>query len=258
MSDSSDDEYAPIDIASWGSQAPSQSNNPAEEDTSKDWDSLLDSKIKVGANGIGSGQLHRKGTNFKPVGEDLILAQRLNKPVGKTQMQSAVREVELSLGLPPSKEKSPRNKKKPQMDNGTRKFSHKTSHSSTTNNNHRKQNSHFEVPSTIRVPSRTNSNDGGGSNWLQTSLVDTPFWTEKKVSTRPIVSSDKHLHHLNRICHQRQLHLHQHNLKYQQHIPDLVLLLQQMEEVIFHQNQKWKMYGQRMWIMWRKRIVGAQ
>lgn len=40
MSDSSDDECAPIDITSWGSQAPSHSNNPAEEDTSKGWDSI--------------------------------------------------------------------------------------------------------------------------------------------------------------------------------------------------------------------------
>jgi hypothetical protein len=107
-------------------------------------------------------------------------------------MQSAVREVESNLGLPPSKDKSQRNnKKETPVDNGTRKFSHRTSNSSTSNNQHQKPNSHFDVPTTTRVPARTNSNDNDGSKWLQFSLVDTPFWTEKKVNSILIFNSDK-------------------------------------------------------------------
>lgn len=189
MSVSSDDEYAPIEATTWGSQTPLQADNQSEVAIeAKGWDSLLDPSVKEGPNNLGSGNLHRKGTNFKPIGEDLILAQRLNKPVGKKKMQDAIRETEANLGLPQGKDRKQRSKKKPQVDtsvSNSRKFSHQTTFSSstttTTTNRQPKPMNHVEVPSTTRVPKFSeNAVDGGGSKWLQSSLVDTPFWNEKK------------------------------------------------------------------------------
>lgn len=182
MSVSSDDEYAPIEATTWGSQTPLQSNNESEVIETKGWDSLLDPNMKVGPNNVGSGNLHRKGTNFKPIGEDLILAQRLNKPVGKKKMQDAIRETETHLGLPQGKDKKQRSKKKVHLDNNnlnSRKFSHQTTSLTTSR---QQKTTHVEVPTTTRIPKLSeNSVDGGGSKWLQSSLVDTPFWNEKKV-----------------------------------------------------------------------------
>lgn len=183
MSISSDDEYAPIEATAWGSQTPLQADSQSE---AKGWDSLIDPSVKEGPNNLGSGNLHRKGTNFKPIGEDLILAQRLNKPVGKKKMQDAIRETEANLGLPQGKDRKQRSKKKPQVDtsaSNSRKFSHQTTFSSSsTTNRQPKPTNHVEVPSTTRVPKLSeNAVDGGGSKWLQSSLVDTPFWSEKKV-----------------------------------------------------------------------------
>ncbi|KAG2202070.1 hypothetical protein INT47_006262 [Mucor saturninus] len=73
--DDDDDEYEPISLSGWGDNA------VKEEVESPSWDTLIDSNIKVKAGGVGSGNLHRRGGNFKPVSEDLILAQRLNKPI---------------------------------------------------------------------------------------------------------------------------------------------------------------------------------
>lgn len=150
MSDS-EEEYGPID-SSWGSQT-----KKVEE---PGWDSLIDKSIKIGPNGLGAGNLHRRGKNFKPIGEDLILAQRLNKPISKKKMQDAIRETEHNLALPKS--------------NKSTSTTHSRKHSTN------KQHSKTTVPSTTRVPVASNQ-DGGGSNWLQSSLVDVPFWGEATV-----------------------------------------------------------------------------
>jgi hypothetical protein len=175
MSDSEDSEYGPVD-ATWGSQAPSTPTTTNDnDDQPKGWDSLIDHSVKLKGD-LGHGQLHRRGTNFKPITEDLILAQRLNKPVGKKKMQEAIRETESKLGLPISKEKNkPRKKKVVTTVDSTRK-----SRSSTSMSTNRLQSQrHVEVPSTTRIP--TASNCGDGSSWLQSALVETPFWEQKKV-----------------------------------------------------------------------------
>lgn len=182
-SDSEDSEYGPLE-ATWGTQTPATTSNNDNDDQPKGWDSLLDPTVKLKGD-LGDGQLHRKGKNFKPINEDYILAQRLNKPVPKKKMQAAIRETESKLELPISKEKlstSSRNKKKTSFapsstftDSTSRKFS--TSSRMSFTNNHKPQ--HVEVPSTTRAPLA--SSGGDGSSWLKSSLVETPFWKQKKV-----------------------------------------------------------------------------
>ena len=73
-SEGSDDEYAPIATTSWGDQAKDEAEKPAG-----DWSSLENPNAKLGPSGLGSGDLHRKGRNYKPIEETLILKQRLKK-----------------------------------------------------------------------------------------------------------------------------------------------------------------------------------
>ncbi|KAI8147576.1 hypothetical protein BJV82DRAFT_596088 [Fennellomyces sp. T-0311] len=71
------DDYTPLTMSAWGSQ-----NQSASEEMPKhNWDSLVDPNFTVKEGGLGSGQLHRSGSNFKPVSETAILNQRLSKPV---------------------------------------------------------------------------------------------------------------------------------------------------------------------------------
>jgi hypothetical protein len=80
---SDDDEYAPLEQTSWGAQTINQ-NGTTEVKLSMDgWQSLIDPSIKLKAGGVGSGQLHRKGANFKPLDEQHIINQRLGKPIPK-------------------------------------------------------------------------------------------------------------------------------------------------------------------------------
>ncbi|KAG0164206.1 hypothetical protein DFQ28_005234 [Apophysomyces sp. BC1034] len=73
VSDSgSEDEYGQIPMSSWGGQTQS-----ASKDEGMDWKCLIDPSVKMKAGGIGAGQLHRSGANYKPVNEDFILAQRM-------------------------------------------------------------------------------------------------------------------------------------------------------------------------------------
>lgn len=129
MSDS-DDEYGPLE-SSWGSQ------KKATEEPG--WDSLIDTSIKLGPHGLGAGNLHRRGKNFKPIGEELILAQRLNKPTSKKKKSDS---TTTTMNKPQRKFTPPSNQKK----------------------------SSLPPPTTIRTPVSTNS------NWSQASLVDVPFW----------------------------------------------------------------------------------
>ncbi|GAA5800084.1 hypothetical protein HPULCUR_005506 [Helicostylum pulchrum] len=133
MSDS-EDEYGPID-SSWGLQT----SNPTTPNESKGWDSLIDPNIKVGPNGLGAGDLHRKGRNFKPIEEEYILAQRLNKPLPKKPLSKTT-----------NRRKDVKYKNKPDS-NGTRHVQQSNS------------------MSTIRVPKPTNE-ENGASKWLQSSL----------------------------------------------------------------------------------------
>lgn len=72
---SSDDEAPPLQISSWGNQT---MNSSAPADPLSGWHSLVDPNFKVKPGGLGSGNLHRKGSHYIPVPESVILQQRTN------------------------------------------------------------------------------------------------------------------------------------------------------------------------------------
>ena len=81
--ESSDDEYAPIVATAWGDQAATTTateNNENKDNVPKSWNDLVDPTFKVQANGLGGGNLHRQGRNYKPVDEQFILNQRHRIP----------------------------------------------------------------------------------------------------------------------------------------------------------------------------------
>ncbi|KAI8967778.1 hypothetical protein BDF20DRAFT_917381 [Mycotypha africana] len=90
----SEDDYEPIDISHCG-------DNTQPEG----WASLRDPNFYVKANGLGSGSLHRQGTHYKPVPEEVILAQRLNKPMPGQPQQA---QPELQQKKKKKKRKKPR------------------------------------------------------------------------------------------------------------------------------------------------------
>lgn len=63
-----DDEYEPIQVTSWGTAAPSN------------WNSLVDTSVRLKPGGVGTGNLHRKGSNYAPISEAEVLSQRLRNP----------------------------------------------------------------------------------------------------------------------------------------------------------------------------------
>ncbi|CEG76558.1 hypothetical protein RMATCC62417_11442 [Rhizopus microsporus] len=63
-----DDEYEPIQVTSWGTAAPSN------------WNALVDTSVRLKPGGIGTGNLHRKGSNYAPISEAEVLSRRLRNP----------------------------------------------------------------------------------------------------------------------------------------------------------------------------------
>lgn len=85
--DEEDEEWnAPITVA-WGVPSSEQQSELAQEnDGSGDvnsWHQIADPNAKLRADGVGAGNLHRQGKNFKPVDESYIVNQRLGKPIPK-------------------------------------------------------------------------------------------------------------------------------------------------------------------------------
>lgn len=146
-SDDDEDDEIELPITSWGSQTPKQ-NDSKEESTQgqvSDWKSLIDPDAKI-TSGLGSGNLHRQGRNYKPVDEDYILAQRKKQPLPKK----------------PSKPKA--EKKKVRFDT--------TSSPSTTPKRdaptRASRKDPTPPPSSIRSPQK--------SVWGSANLVEEPFW----------------------------------------------------------------------------------
>ena len=75
----SEEEEMPLQISSWGTQKVNDSGTTEVNLTMEGWKSLIDPNAKIGPNGIGTGNLHRRGANFKPVDEENILNHRLKK-----------------------------------------------------------------------------------------------------------------------------------------------------------------------------------
>lgn len=100
----SDDEYEPISVANWGNQTVTD-----EGSTQIDigWGSLIDPNVKVKAGGVGSGQLHRRGGNFKPLDEQSIINQRLGKPIPKALGGGKKKGGKRPNGPPPARRPPP-------------------------------------------------------------------------------------------------------------------------------------------------------
>ncbi|RCI03804.1 hypothetical protein CU098_009552 [Rhizopus stolonifer] len=152
--DDDDSEYEDIEITSWGDNVKSE---PAT------WDSLIDHSTKVKAGGIGNGDLHRRGANFKPVSEDFILAQRLKKPIPS------------ALGGKKPKKKS---KKKPKdttpFSNTTRATAPIVRHSNADRP---------YVPITHKPMAQRAAPIN--SVWGMANLSSEPFWEQKKPQSFP-------------------------------------------------------------------------
>ncbi|KAG1058036.1 hypothetical protein G6F43_000155 [Rhizopus delemar] len=140
MSDS-DDEYGPI-TSTWGSQ--SNTSDPLVS-----WHSLADPNAKTGPNGLGSGNLHRRGKNFVPISEEQILAQRLNQ--GSTKKKLVPKET-------------------PKKTNSTKKTGTFTKK--------------IESPA---ISSRPLLKNQVNNSWNSQTLVETPFW-ENTTATSQISS----------------------------------------------------------------------
>ncbi|KAI8644069.1 hypothetical protein BD408DRAFT_134781 [Parasitella parasitica] len=156
----SDSEYEDeIEVTAWGENATKEKAT---------WSTLIDPSIKIKAGGIGSGGLHRKGVNFKPISEQAILAQRLGTGVPSKQSAS-------------SKTKKSKKKKSASI------APHQAKPAAALlpgRVNHRPY-----VP-VIRptAPARALARNQPGSMWGSAPLSVTPFWEKKQEMPKPTVS----------------------------------------------------------------------
>ncbi|KAG2220863.1 hypothetical protein INT45_010925 [Circinella minor] len=154
--ESSDEEYAPIVATAWGDQAGTNTttttaeNNENEDNTPKSWNDLIDPTFKVQANGLGGGNLHRKGRNYKPVDEQVILNQRHRIPNPPKKKKGESRTKRGGGGPPLTKLRS-------------------------VSSQSRKPERTAQPPlSTTRRPPPS-----GNNAWTSGSLVDVPFWEQQ-------------------------------------------------------------------------------
>ncbi|KAI9346334.1 hypothetical protein BD770DRAFT_446725 [Pilaira anomala] len=163
--DEDDDEYEPLSITGWGDTAVKE-----EEEEPANWNSLIDSSIKVKAGGIGSGNLHRRGGNFRPLSEEHILAQRLSKPIpGKKSGASKSRggkkkKAGASVASRPPARHSTKPPTRPPPPRATA-FARKA------------------PPAPYVPPERARPANAPVSSWSQAPLVETPFWESQKPKT---------------------------------------------------------------------------
>ncbi|GAA5809117.1 hypothetical protein MFLAVUS_002521 [Mucor flavus] len=146
-----DEEYEPLSISGWG-------ENAVKEEEPATWNNLIDTSIKVKAGGVGSGDLHRKGGNFKPLSEASILAQRLNKPIPGKKLSGGVKL------------------------RGSKKKKSATPSGSVSRPPFRPPVRPVRqlAPVAYVPPARERPTDAPPSSWGQAPLVETPFWEKKK------------------------------------------------------------------------------
>lgn len=70
------DHYSPLNISTWGEQQDNTLDNSIAA-----WHSIADPNTQISAGGVGLGNLHRKGGNYKPITDEAILQQRLKQPL---------------------------------------------------------------------------------------------------------------------------------------------------------------------------------
>lgn len=213
-SDYSDDEYAPITLASWGDQKQQSGSTTKAEENNKnvvvDWHSLADPSAKVKSGTLGSGGLHRRGPNYKPVDEEYILKQRLNGQVPKQLKIKALREAEKKVE---GNNRDDKKSNKKSSSSSSASFSSKKKYNSTSpsssataaslrKNSNKSNHSSFassslpatisksspSIPSSIRRPPPPSSSNNNA--WGASSLVETPFWEQSSTTTTTNITNN--------------------------------------------------------------------
>ncbi|KAL0079924.1 hypothetical protein F4703DRAFT_1174332 [Phycomyces blakesleeanus] len=189
LHDSSDD-FGPL-ANTWGSQP-----KPLA-----DWNALIDPDSVKTSRGIGSGNLHRKGPNFIPVDEQVIISQRLKKGV------STKANPPLNKSAPKSQESFSRQLKSPKkhtQSSSTQNFG-KANNLPLTSSGSKERNKDYEgektrnivslgglspnnprqpdnqsknsIPksTTVRSPARGKTSNSNNP-WLNTALSEEYFW----------------------------------------------------------------------------------
>ncbi|CAO3626826.1 unnamed protein product [Cunninghamella blakesleeana] len=147
-SDEEDNEYGEVQMSSWGAQQPQTATFDVPINN---WHKLMDPTVKVKAGALGSGGLHCKGKNYKPVDEEEILAQRLKgTPISGGKKKS--RGKKKSGSAPVSGRPTPSIPKGPKKS---------------------KRGPPARPPSSSSVRSRIPLSD---SVWGNSELASTPFW----------------------------------------------------------------------------------
>ncbi|KAI7870480.1 hypothetical protein BDF14DRAFT_1774647 [Spinellus fusiger] len=193
------DEDTVVAMTAWGDQS----------DTTDKWRSLSEPGSQVKSGQLGSGGLHRKGRNYIPVAENVILNQRLNKGVAKSKIVAYDKPTENDKPNEYSKSRDyskpttkappkylPKNKKPPGFVStlstpsapSTTAFSHtpSTQFSRPDTRPPRTYGQSATVqppPSTIRPPPQN-------ATWGAQNLVDVPFWKDGAPFLPTILSRD--------------------------------------------------------------------
>ncbi|KAJ2959664.1 hypothetical protein NQZ79_g4902 [Umbelopsis isabellina] len=182
--DTEDEEWdAPI-TASWGVPAAAARAAPETQDQSngtvdvKGWHQIADPNAKIRADGVGAGNLHRKGKNFQPVDEQQILNQRLGKAIPKNKSkQIAVSKKTKKVSIQPIAGNKPPHV---MSDPGTGKKAAKKARASVTSAAAERARA-VEREGAAKQPDKPMANPDPHVNsvWKAgTSLVDTPFWEQ--------------------------------------------------------------------------------
>ncbi|KAG2181036.1 hypothetical protein INT43_008618 [Umbelopsis isabellina] len=181
--DTEDEEWdAPI-TASWGVPAAAAAAPEAQDQTSETadvngWHQIADPNAKIRADGVGAGNLHRKGKNFQPVDEQHILNQRLGKAIPKSKTkQIAVAKKATKVSIQPiAGNKPPHVLSVP----GTGKKAAKKARSSALSAAAERARA-VERAAAAKQPAKHMANPDPHVNsvWKAgTSLADTPFWEQ--------------------------------------------------------------------------------
>ncbi|KAG0172300.1 hypothetical protein DFQ28_008322 [Apophysomyces sp. BC1034] len=169
-----DDDYAPIVATTWGNQ---NANNNEQSDDVSAWRTLADPDAKVGPGGLGSGNLHRRGRNFIPVNEEIIIEQRTKGQVSKEKMNQALKTASKTMGVHITSKHTVKYKKVPKP-----AFSQKHTYTRTHPVKHEPPKNQL---TTLRPPPANNA-------WGQ-ALSEVPFWegTQKSEQNANILQKYK-------------------------------------------------------------------
>lgn len=177
--DDDDDDYTTLSITSWDQC----SAKPKSTTAARGWGDLVDPNFQIKANGLGSGNLHRKGVNYVPVDESYILQQRSKQPNSKAVKKSlkakespAVAQAQASAnGIQPSPPKAKKKAKaakkvKPVIPSAS--YQSNTTTTTTTTTTTKLTN---DFANRVDVPA--------DSRWNADQLASVPFWQQSYAPT---------------------------------------------------------------------------